>query len=162
MRKLFHPNEYVESIKDIDYVNLRNKGINGLIFDIDNTIVSHKDPIPGDEEIELFEYLKELGFKVSLVSNNNKNRVDIFNLELNIPAYSRGLKPLTFGVNKALSKMGTKARETAIIGDQVFTDVLCGKFKNMYTILVEPINLQWAPHMKIKRVLENIVLKNYK
>ena len=36
--------------------------------------------------------------------------------------------------------MGEKSENIAIVGDQIFTDIMGGNRCNMFTILVEPIN----------------------
>ena len=67
LKKLF-PYEYVESVFTIDYKKLYKKGYRGLIFDIDNTLVSHgADSTP--EIDRLFKQIQNLGFKTFLLSD---------------------------------------------------------------------------------------------
>lgn len=59
MFDMFFPDRYVASTYVIDFEGLYEKGIKGLIFDIDNTLVPHG--APADERaIELFERLKRI------------------------------------------------------------------------------------------------------
>jgi predicted HAD superfamily phosphohydrolase YqeG len=53
--------------------------------------------------------------------------------------------------------MGTPARQTALIGDQLFTDILGGNLVGMYTILVDPLSSQEFPTTKLVRRLERLV-----
>ena len=73
----FYPDEYVDSTYGIDFEKLRKRGIRGLLFDIDNTLVPHGKPAT-KESVELFQRLHELGFETCLISNNQKPRVEPF------------------------------------------------------------------------------------
>ena len=78
MFKSFYPDCYMNSTYEIDFDTYYEKGYRGVIFDIDNTLVPHG--APADERSQkLFAHLKELGFKVVLLSNNKEPRVKMFN-----------------------------------------------------------------------------------
>ena len=82
MFKKFYPYEYANSVFDIDYNKLYNKGYKGIIFDIDNTLVHHGDN--STEEIdELFNKIQGIGLKTLLLSNNNEERVKRFLANIN-------------------------------------------------------------------------------
>ena len=73
----FYPQEIWDSTYDIPFETWKDRGIKGVIFDIDNTLVPHG--APADERaIALFEHLKKLGFKTCLLSNNKEARVKPF------------------------------------------------------------------------------------
>lgn len=161
MFKIFCPKEYLPDISAVDYKKLYDKGIRYLLFDIDNTIASYEEHKPGEKALALFQRLMEIGFKIGFVSNNHKKRVTLFNEDLKFPAVYHGLKPLPFGIWKAMKIMGAKNNNTALIGDQIFTDVLCGNLNHLYTVLVEPVSDKDVLSVKIKRGLERKILEKY-
>ena len=131
-----------------------------MIFDIDNTLVPHG--VPADERaIELFERLHKMGFSTCLLSNNKEKRVRLFNRKIGAYAFWRSGKPGTKGLKKAMRAMGCTARETAVVGDQVFTDVWCGHRAGALSVMTAPICGRDQFITKIKRPLEKIVMMMY-
>ncbi len=159
--KQFFPDEYVSSIHKINYKELRRMGYEGLMFDLDNTLAPYDRAHPDEELLRQFSYLKKLGFRLALVSNNNPKRVHAFNERLKVDAYPRANKPLTRQLRRAIRKMDISPEKTVFIGDQLFTDVWVGKRLKCRTILVKPIQdkEQWVS--RIKRGLEMMILRRY-
>lgn len=139
MLKLFLPKQYVNAISDIDYEKLRAEGYEGLIFDIDNTIVPYNTYYVQDSIVELFKTLSEKKFTVCFLSNNNKKRVTHFSELFNIKGIHMALKPSPWGFIKAVRLLKIPHDKLVIIGDQVLTDVLCGNLQGIHTILVNPM-----------------------
>ncbi|MBQ7766119.1 MAG: YqeG family HAD IIIA-type phosphatase [Lachnospiraceae bacterium] len=160
MFKAIYPDEYLDSTYEIDFEQLYEDGYRGVIFDIDNTLVPHG--APADERSKkLLNYLRDRGFKIVLLSNNTKTRVDMFNEDLHLDTIPRGAKPLLKGYKKAMQMMGTSKENTFFVGDQLFTDVWGAKRLGIRSILVKPINAKEEIQIVLKRKLENIVLKEY-
>ncbi len=156
MLKLF-PNAWEESTYAIDYKNLYEKGYRGLIFDIDNTLVN--DCAPADERaINFIREIKEMGFRVCLLSNNNERRVKMFNEEIGTDYIFKARKPRPDGYEKALKIMGTDRENTIFIGDQVFTDVLGARNANVKVIMVKKLNPKEERHIRLKRVFEKPIM----
>ena len=97
-----------------------------------------------------------------VLSNNHEARVAPFAQGLGLEYLSDAAKPLPGQVRKALQKMGVTHREAAIIGDQIFTDVLCGRLAGCLAILVEPMELENFGFFKVKRALEKGILRRYR
>ncbi len=162
MLKRLYPKQHYKSVFEIDYDRLLARGIKGLMFDIDNTLVAF-DQMEATQEIEeLFCKLKNMGFKLSLVSNNSKKRVAAFNEALKVIAIPKASKPRRKNLFKAMRLMGTDIYESAFIGDQIFTDVWAGNRIGVYTILVTPIQNKEQWITKIKRNVEAFVINKYK
>ena len=161
MLRYFMPDKICDTVYDIDFEGLLKKNIKGLIFDIDNTLVSYKQPEPTAEVTELMDSLKNKGFKICFVSNNKKERVDLFNLDFKFPAFAEAGKPLKKYMNLALEAMGLTAERSAIIGDQLFTDICAGKRLNMLSLFVYPIEPVETLFFKAKRALEKPIVKKY-
>lgn len=157
----FFPDEYVNSIFDINYEKLYNEGKRGILFDIDNTLVPYNVENPNEDIINLFEKLKKIGFKICLVSNNNEQRVIKFNQNLKVQAVHKAAKPFTRNLKKAMQLIDSNKDNTVLIGDQIFTDVFGGNKISIKTILVVPIQEKEQWITKIKRSTEKQVLNKY-
>ncbi len=160
MLKMFYPDETIPSTYDIDFEKLYMSGKRGLIFDIDNTLVTHG--APADEKaIALFKRLKDIGFKCCLLSNNKAPRVEMFNKDVNVYYIYDAHKPSKTNYLKAMELMGTDTSSTLFIGDQLFTDVYGAKRTGIPNILVSPIHPKEEIQIVFKRKLEKIVLYFY-
>lgn len=159
MLRLLYPRLYVPSLSEIDTDLLRRAGIRGILLDLDNTIVPRDcECVLGDVARWLL-MLRETGFCLCIVSNNGLTRVSHLAGPLAIPAVHRAVKPLSFPFLRAMEILGTQPGETAVIGDQIFTDVLGGNLLGLYTILVEPMaGKEFIGTRLINRPLEKIVL----
>ncbi|MDO5572904.1 MAG: YqeG family HAD IIIA-type phosphatase [bacterium] len=151
----------MESAYVIDYDSLYQEGYRGIIFDIDNTLVPHGAPAD-ERSIALFAHLKELGFRILLLSNNKEPRVKMFNDVVQAEYIHKANKPGAAGYLKAMEQMNCDADTTILIGDQLFTDVWGAKNAGIRNILVKPIHPKEEIQIVLKRVLERIVLHFYK
>ncbi|SDQ47967.1 YqeG family HAD IIIA-type phosphatase [Virgibacillus salinus] len=158
MLKKFLPNEHVKTIFDIHPALLKKKGINGIITDLDNTLVAWdvKDATP--EVIQWFEQMKEQDIKVTIISNNKQERVKIFSEPLDTPFVFSARKPLSQAFKSAAKEMRLKKDEIVVIGDQLLTDVLGGNFAGFHTILVVPIVQTDGKITRINRKIERRIL----
>lgn len=160
MGKLLAPNAYVDSIFDITAEGLKDRGLYGVMLDIDNTLVATHVKEADEKIIGYIGTLKEKDIKCIIVSNGAKDRVEHFCKPLGIEFVYKALKPLGRGFNTAIEKLGLPPENIAIIGDQLFTDVLGGNLKGIHTILVKPIDLNEPFLIKLKRIFEFPFLRN--
>ena len=140
---------------------LLSLGVKGIILDIDNTLEPYEHPLPGDHVINWLASLNEAGIKASIVSNNGRKRVELFNSKLSLPAYYKAKKPFKRNLLRAMKDMGTSREDTVLMGDQVFTDVWAAHNTGLRAILVLPINDTRDPFTKFKRMLERPIIKKY-
>ncbi|MBE7032235.1 MAG: YqeG family HAD IIIA-type phosphatase [Ruminococcaceae bacterium] len=159
MSSIFLPDIFAETVYDIDLDALKKEGIRGFVFDIDNTLVTYADPIATERVVNWLESLRKLGFKLYIVSNNDKERVRIFSESVNLPHYGKALKPLSRYLKKACRNMGITPGEAALVGDQLFTDIWGGNLLKMKTILVKPISEVEDGFVKFKRRFERRILR---
>lgn len=152
------PKLYVDSIYHIDFNKLIKKGIKGIIIDLDNTITEWDNPFLSAEACKWFNKIKDAGFKVCIASNNSESRVIKAVESLGIPYVAKANKPRRGAFRKAMHMMDTKSTETAVVGDQIFTDVLGGNRLNLFTILVVPINTKEFIGTRLVRIIERKVL----
>lgn len=162
MLSKLYPKLYVASLFDIDLKHLKKQGIKAILFDIDNTLIpwDRKDLDPKIEK--WFRSLIDQGFKVCFVSNNDEKRVSALTGSLQVPGVHKAAKPRRKGLRRALGLLGTNIQETALVGDQVFTDVLAGNRLGLYTILVAPLAGKEFIGTRVNRKLEKLVLGRIK
>ena len=161
MFRTFYPKDYVDSAYGIPYEEFYKKGIRGVIFDVDNTLVPHG--APADERaIALFERLRGLGYATCLMSNNKEPRVASFAGQVGSRYLYKAGKPAVKGYRRAMEIMGTAENTTLFVGDQLFTDVYGANRTGIYAILVKPIHPKEEIQIVLKRYLERIVLYFYR
>lgn len=153
------PDEFVQSIYAIDLNDLQRRGIKAIIADLDNTLVEATRPKATPELISWLDRLQKMGFKVMIVSNNNRTRVSRFAIPLQVPYIHRAKKPMTLAFKKAMRRLEVTASETVMIGDQLLTDVLGGNRLGLHTILVVPVSEAEGFFTKINRRMEQRVFR---
>lgn len=157
MRKIFTPDYYIKSYKNLNIDRLRQQQIKVLVCDIDNTLVAHDEAYP-DEHVKAFiQRVKDAGIRVVLVSNNVKERVETFAKELDVKTYPFAKKPLKITYLKMMKDCGCEPKEIAVLGDQLLTDMLGANRVGFYTILTHPVAQKDLTCTKINRVVENMV-----
>ena len=154
------PRHCTPSIKELDLAHLKKQGIKAIILDLDNTIVEWGETHVSPELIAWMERLKENGFKLCILSNGMPSRVHLVARKLGIPAVPRAIKPRRGAFQKALSLLGTSCDETAVIGDQLFTDIFGGNRCSLYTVLTPPLSKREFFYTRMVRIIERMVL-NY-
>lgn len=162
MKKLFIPRMHLESVFLLNSQVLKNNNIRGIIIDIDNTLVAWEAKEADNKTTELIEKLSNEGFRICILSNNTKKRVEEFNKKLKLPAIYKAGKPKRSSYQNAMKLLGTEVANTAVIGDQIFTDILGGNRLGLFTILVTPISTKEFIGTRLVRRLERLVLKQFK
>jgi len=159
MLELFCPTVYCDTIYDINLTGLREKGIQGLIVDFDNTLVARGSKETPNRLREWLRELKAVGFKICIVSNNWERKVAVVAQKLNIPIIAKAGKPRRKAFKQGMKVIGTTNSQTAVVGDQLFTDVLGGNRLGLLTILVVPISANELVHTRLLRHLERLIIK---
>ena len=157
----FIPDMYQKSIYHINYEKLSEDGIKCLLFDLDNTCVPFKDTEPNKKLIDLFEMLKDMGFRVIIFSNASKKRITPFKNGLNVDCSASSKKPNTNKLVKIMKMFKYDLSDVAIIGDQLYTDILCGNRVGIRTILVNPMSKDDLLFTKMFRILEKRKFKKF-
>jgi HAD superfamily phosphatase (TIGR01668 family) len=155
---MFGPNRFAARLHDVPHEELEAAGIRGLIVDLDNTLVGYRDTELGHEHLEWVARAHDRGFRIVMLSNNFTERVTTIAAQLNVACIPNALKPLPFGFMRAVKGLGLRRREIAVVGDQLFTDVLGGKLCGLYTILTEPIESKDLALTSVFRLFERLML----
>ena len=154
MKKLY-PNFYYKKVEEITIETLMRNKIKLLILDVDNTLIDYYKNL--SEEVK--QWAKEMrgqGIKLYILSNtNNKEKVEKVAKTLQIPYKHFAMKPLKRGFKYIQKETNIKPENIAVVGDQIFTDVIGGNLCKMYTILVDAIEEKDFWYTAWKRPIEN-------
>jgi HAD superfamily phosphatase (TIGR01668 family) len=162
LKRLITPNLIVRHVGDIAPTLLVERGIRAVISDLDNTLVEYRGEAIADEVAAWLMELKAAGVGVCIASNTRRlsrlSRVAAAGGMLHVPGNAG--KPGTGGLRRALSLLGTTPEETAMVGDQVFTDIVAGNRLGLTTILVNPLSpREFIGTRLVSRPAERLILR---
>jgi HAD superfamily phosphatase (TIGR01668 family) len=152
------PDRFAPRLHDVSLEELSAAGIRGLIVDLDNTLLGFRETALAAEHLAWVKEAHDRGLKVVMVSNNFTERVTTIARLLDVACIPNALKPLPFGFLRALRLLGLPRKQVAVVGDQLFTDVLGGKLCGLYTILTEPIEAKDFAITRMFRFFERLML----
>lgn len=156
-----YPKLYLTNIKEITIEMLNQNNLKALILDVDNTLIDYNKNLL-DGCIQWATNLKNNGIKLCIVSNsNNKEKVKNVANKLQIPYIYFAKKPSKKGFKEAQEILKVKNEEIGVVGDQITTDIVGANRSKMFPILVKPISKKEFIITKIKRPIENIIIKMY-
>lgn len=158
----FVPSQYVKKVFDITPQMLLDKGIRGIITDLDNTLVEWDRPEATPMLIDWLRSMKDADIQVVIVSNNNELRVKSFADPLGIPFIYQARKPMGRAFRKALKLMNVKREHVVVIGDQMLTDIFGGNLNKLHTILVLPVAQSDGFFTRFNRLVERRIMKKLK
>lgn len=152
--KLLMPDMMPDHFYDVTPDIVKSMGAKALICDIDNTLVTYDDPVPTEEVLSWIAEMNEAGIKVSFVSNNDHERVELFNRDLGFVAYAKSGKPFTKNLKAATSDLGLDKSEVVLLGDQLLTDCAAAKSFGIKALIVPPIKDKTNLFFRTKRLIE--------
>ena len=155
------PDFMFATYRDLTPAYLKERGIDVLIMDIDNTLAPYEQPEPDEAIKSWLVDMQAAGIGLAFVSNNNWDRVELFNREIGIPAHAKSGKPFGKRLREVMRHYRADASETAMLGDQLLTDVFAGKHIGTTALLVPPIKDKTTAFWRIKRALERPIIKKY-
>ena len=155
--KAMVPDKVIKSLDELSYDDLAARGIDCLLLDFDNTLGPDHATEPTEYSYKIVNTARDKGFKMCLVSNAKSGRSDKIAKMLDIPCVTYAHKPRADGDNRALALMGTDRSRAVMIGDQVFTDVMAGRFAGVYTIMCEKYARKEMWYIVLKRPFEKLV-----
>lgn len=157
----FQPDHTFLCYRDVSVEFLNRAGIEVLLLDIDNTLAPYEQPEPDEHIRAWLASLADAGIRVAFLSNNHADRVTLFNKTLGLPARYDSHKPLARTANKLICELGGNRKSTALMGDQIFTDVLCARMAGVRAMLVPPIKDRTDCGTRFKRFMERGILRRY-
>lgn len=143
------------TLKDLDLL-----GVKTLLVDVDNTLSTHHGTVLVDGLLDWILYMQQNGIKLIVVSNSKKSRIKPFAERIGLPFVSLACKPLPFGYLRGIRAIGGDKKFAAIVGDQIFTDVLGANLLGIKSVLTRPVRLEDGISFKIRRYFERKILKD--
>ncbi len=154
------PDYNLESIYDIDILELKKKGIRVLFFDLDSTVMKSRS---GKFAFKTLQFLNDLrtNFQIAIVSNNrSENYIKKAKSQIDIPFFYKAKKPNPKVLFQACRELMAEPSKCAIIGDRPLSDILGGINAGMTTILVDSISKEEENFIvRFARFLERLTIK---
>lgn len=159
---IFKPDFYFKNIFSVTPEFLKDNNIKALLLDADNTLCIFRTDVPVEGVMEWIDKMKSAGIELHICSNGKPGRLTRFSNNVNLPCFYMSLKPLPFKIVKLVKKLGFKREEVALIGDQLFTDILGGNLSKIKTIWLDYIQIEESFSFKLKRRIEKKFKRNLK
>lgn len=155
------PDYDFDTYKDITPEFLKSIEKNCVLCDIDNTLVPYDVPDPTDDVCSWVKNITDAGIKLILVSNNEKERVERFNENLNLPYLYKSGKPSRRTVKNALRILNGEKENAVMVGDQLLTDVITARVSGITSVWVPTIKKVETPFFRCKSAIEKPFIKHY-
>lgn len=157
---LFTPTYRFRHVLELTPQWVEGEGIAALLLDVDCTLKRYRQPRLAPEVVQWCDRLRGAGVKLCLVSNGGGRRLGPLADEIALPLVALAMKPLPFGCRRAMKLLGVARDRTLMVGDQLFADVLAGRWAGMRTALVEPLSPEEEPWFtRLKRPLERRLVR---
>lgn len=134
------PKYSFREITDVSADFLTELGVRFLMLDLDNTVAAYSEHSPAEDVSRWVEEMKQSGVELFIVSNSSvrKERVDVFAEALGIGFIKGASKPSPEGLLQTMDVSGFLPSESALAGDQIFTDTLAANRAGVVSIIVRP------------------------
>lgn len=147
------PDLILPALTDLTPQLLRARGIGLLLMDFDNTIVPYTTDVPTEHMQRWLREMQESGIRLCVVSNSKKPRVQVFCREYGLACITHAKKPFQRGICAAKEQYGLPPAQMALVGDQIYTDVLGAKRAGITAIAVRSIH-NHTVWLKLRHLLE--------
>jgi len=148
------PRYSFRGLTDISPNFLEKLGVKFLMLDLDNTIAAYGQDTPTDRVTQWARDMKSSGIELFIISNSlKKERVESFAENLAVGYIGSAGKPSPRGVLRAMELAGHNAHESALAGDQIFTDTLAANLAGVLPIIVRPVSCK-NPLLALRYLLE--------
>lgn len=154
----YKPTWMVDKIYNITPAQLKSKGIDAVLTDLDNTLIAWNNPDGTPELLDWIQRMKEANIPVIVVSNNKESRIKRAVESLGLDYVSRAMKPFNKGFKEVEKRYNLPAKHLVMIGDQLMTDVKGANSAGIRTILVKPVVETDAWNTRINRAMEKKIM----
>ena len=161
LKDKFIPDYMFDNVLRIKPEFFADNGIRFIVSDIDNTLATYDEPIACEEIRDWLDRVEASGVRIAFISNNNEDRVYMFNSVHGYLTQSRAGKPGTRKLKKLLKRMGAERSAACMIGDQIFTDFLCAHRAGIRALMVRSMDVTGRPFLKFKKYFEHYFIEEY-
>ena len=156
---IFQPTALRERAMDITPEFLNSSGVRAILLDVDNTLTRYKSQELDPAVAAWLQRMQQQGIALTVVSNGLPRRVRPFAQKIGLRCIAFACKPSPVGYLRGARRLGLPRRQCAIVGDQMFTDVVGANLCGMRSIMLDPIELeQGKPTIQLKRKCERWML----
>lgn len=156
---MLKPKAYFSRVQDITIQFLIKNKIKALILDVDNTLIDYYKNL-SEDVIKWALDLQGQGIKMYILSNsNNTYKIKTVADKLEVPYVGFARKPFKSGFLKVKKELNIDEKNIAVVGDQIFTDIIGGNRCKMFTILVDQVDEKDFWYTAWKRPIENYIKK---
>lgn len=134
------PKLVAKELPDLTPELFLHRGISLVMLDFDNTIVPYTTDIPEERMLAWLEEMKRSGLQLCVVSNSKRPRVRKFCEKYGLDCITHSKKPFPKGIRQCLDRYKLDAASAALVGDQIFTDVLGANSAGVLSVLVKAID----------------------
>ena len=158
MKRLI-PDYYCKSIFDIPLSFFKENNITHIFSDLDNTLDAYDIFYPTPRVFKLVNDLKKEGLTLIIISNNHEKRVKDYSVPLGVDYMYESGKPFKKKILKYISNNNLSKENVILVGDQLLTDVQCGKNAKVKVVLTDRIVSRDQPVTRINRIIDNFFRK---
>lgn len=159
---IFKPTVMKKNLLDITPDTFKDMGVTHILLDVDNTLVSYISHEPISGAVPWVKEMEAKGLKLIIVSNNFKKRVGLIAEKFDLPFITFACKPLPFGYLEAKGYLKASTSECAIVGDQIFTDIVGANLCGMKSILLDPVEMENSKLFRVRRNFEKKYRNKFK
>jgi len=161
MKNMMMPHYMFKTYDEISPEFLLSLGVKAVLSDVDNTLAPYEQPEPDEKLTAWIKSLSNAGITIAFISNNEKERIELFNRTLGAPAYWKSGKPFKKSLLRAMADLGTDKTNTVMLGDQLLTDSFAGKHIGLPSLIVPPIKDKTNLFFRFKRLCERPFIRKY-
>ena len=147
------PKLMAKELPDLTPELFLRRGVSLVMLDFDNTIVPYTTDIPEERMLAWLEGMKHSGLQLCVVSNSKRSRVKRFCEKYDLNCITHAKKPFPKGIRQCLDRYKLDAGSAALVGDQIFTDVLGANSAGVLSVLVKAID-NHNVRLKLRHVAE--------
>ncbi len=160
MLRFIAPHLRVEKVCQLTLERLRELELEALLLDVDCTLKRYGDTEVTPDVAAWLDELRAAGIGLCLVSNGLGERIGRFAGKLDLPYVAKALKPFPFRLSATVRRLKFPPKRTAMVGDQLFADIMAGRFAGLTSVLVRPIHAEEEPWFaRLKRPPERFLLR---
>jgi HAD superfamily phosphatase (TIGR01668 family) len=162
MKSMMMPDHMFRTYGEVTPAFLQSLGVKAVLTDVDNTLAPYEQAEPDEALRAWINSLAEAGIQIAFISNNDGERIELFNCALRVPSYSKSSKPSKENLVRAMADLGVDTTNTVMLGDQLLTDAWAGHAAKIPVIIVPPIKDKLNLFFRFKRWLEKPYIKKFK
>ena len=147
------PDVILKRLTELTPELLSARGISFLMMDFDNTIVPYTTDVPTEPMRAWLEQMKSSNIRLCVVSNSKRPRVVTFCKAYGLDCITHAKKPFQKGISECLARFHLRPETAALVGDQIYTDVLGANCAQLTSILISAID-NHTIWLKLRHVCE--------